>query len=79
MISFKEVEAKGDIIEKLKLDEGSIVFEIYRVRLADSSPIAVELTYTPKSIVGNLSEKEFNHSFYDYIENTLNLKIFHVD
>ncbi|MCD8510416.1 MAG: GntR family transcriptional regulator [Bacillus sp. (in: Bacteria)] len=76
IIHFKEVEVNEPIREKLKLDEGSIVYEIYRVRLADGNPIAVELTYTPKTIVGNLSAEEFNQqSFYDYVEKKLNLKI----
>ncbi|WP_407272426.1 GntR family transcriptional regulator [Radiobacillus sp. PE A8.2] len=79
IISFEEEPADPLVAEKLSIQTNDPIYKIYRIRLANKEPLALETTYTPKSIVGKLTELNFIDSFYSYIEQTLNLKITHGD
>ncbi|KAB8137807.1 GntR family transcriptional regulator [Gracilibacillus oryzae] len=77
IITLEEVNANPYIAEKLDVDKDSSIWKLKRVRLADQIPIAFETSYMPKKIVGEIKEENFAQSFYDYVENTLQLKITH--
>ncbi|WP_404454336.1 GntR family transcriptional regulator [Virgibacillus necropolis] len=79
IISFQLIEANKRIAETLQLDINEEVYEIKRIRYANESPIAVETIYTPKRLVGDLSQKNVEESFYNYIEIKLNLTIAYGD
>ncbi|ASN04713.1 GntR family transcriptional regulator [Virgibacillus necropolis] len=79
VISFKLLDANERIAEILRLDKNEKVFEIKRIRYANESPVAVETIYTPKRLVGNLTQENVEESFYHYIETNLNLNIAYGD
>ncbi|MEQ6378256.1 GntR family transcriptional regulator [Bacillaceae bacterium S4-13-58] len=75
LISFGEESADTFVANKLNIGPGDSVFKIYRLRLANQSPLAIETVYTPRKIVGDMTKKDFTASFYDYIERELPYKI----
>lgn len=79
IISFQLIEANKQIAQHLHLESKEKVYEIKRIRFANESPIAVETIYTPKRLVGELSQKNVKESFYHFIETKLNLKIAYGD
>lgn len=60
---------------KLQLEVGTWVYHIIRVRKLDNKPYTLEIVYMPVSIIPNLKIDHLKKSLYQYIEETLNLKI----
>lgn len=79
LISFQLMEANERIAETLRLDKQEKVYEIKRIRNANGSPVAVETIYTPKQLVGDMSQQDVEDSFYQYMEKKLNHKIAYGD
>ncbi|ASK62715.1 phosphonate metabolism transcriptional regulator PhnF [Virgibacillus phasianinus] len=79
LLSFQTLHANERIAELLRLNKNDEVYEIKRIRYANESPVAVETIYTPKHLVGNLTDANVVESFYKYIETNLNLNISYGD
>lgn len=77
IIDFKTITSSKNIAQKLKLTEGTLVYELKRIRLADNIPMAYETVYLPKEITGDISVDIVKGSLYQYLENNLQLKIAH--
>ena len=77
LLEFRQVAASKPVADKLMLAEGSMVYEMKRVRLADDTPMALETSYLPVELVAGLDASIAQGSLYDYIENTLKLTIGH--
>lgn len=75
LIEFDIIPADATVAHNLELNDGDTVYKISRVRLADNVPMAVETSCIPTKLVQGLTESIVDRSVYDYIENTLNLKI----
>lgn len=75
LIRFEVIAAPARIANELALTEHSPVFEIKRVRLADGKPMALETTYIPANLAKGLTEDIIQKSFYDFVENDLQLTI----
>jgi GntR family transcriptional regulator len=75
IISTKLVEANDEVSAKLLLNRGDLVYWMQRVRFADDIPVLFEELYVPKSIIKELTPEILEGSFYNYLENTLKLKI----
>jgi GntR family transcriptional regulator len=59
--------------QALQLDAGDFVVEIQRVRLADGSPISLELAQFPAESFPGLLEKKLGGSIYEILENEYGL------
>ncbi|MCT2342811.1 GntR family transcriptional regulator [Niallia taxi] len=77
ILSFQQISSDKNIAAKLKIAEGVPVYEVSRLRLADESPMALEISYLPANIITDLTEDTVYASLYEYIENELNLQISH--
>ncbi|MBM7539903.1 GntR family transcriptional regulator [Amphibacillus cookii] len=77
LISIQLINNIPLINDRLNLNTDDFIYEIKRLRLANEEPIALETIYTPEKIVGEIDQAHVTKSFYDYIENQLNLKIKH--
>ncbi|MBY6052247.1 GntR family transcriptional regulator [Cytobacillus firmus] len=75
LISFEIIPAEPQLAKKLDIKENTPVYEIKRVRMADSLPMALETTYLPANLVKGLTEEIINKSLYQYIEEKLSLTI----
>ena len=51
VLSFESVEASDDVAERLEVPEGTMVYELVRVRRADGEPIARLINYLPERVV----------------------------
>lgn len=56
------------------LSENKVNF-VKRVRSADSSPIGIEESYIPVSVIESISNEVLEESIYNYLENVLDKKI----
>ncbi|CAM4207427.1 GntR family transcriptional regulator [Lederbergia lenta] len=75
LLSFDIIPADNDIAEQLGINEQDLIYEIKRIRLAEGIPMALERTYISADRVQGLNEEIVKHSLYEFIENTLKLKI----
>lgn len=75
MLSFQLITPIKQVASILELDEAEPVYEIKRIRLANNEPVALETVYTPKKIVGDMTEVDIAASFYQHLENKLRLYI----
>ena len=67
ILSFHAVEAGKGIAAGLQLPEGTPVWEIRRLRLADDKPMELNCVYVPVSLCPKLSRKDLEKSLYAYI------------
>ncbi|KXG44266.1 GntR family transcriptional regulator [Tepidibacillus infernus] len=77
LIDFNVIPSSNGIATKLAIEEGTLIYEVKRVRLADHIPMAYEVSYLPVDLVKGLNKEIVNGSLYEYIENILNMKIGH--
>jgi GntR family transcriptional regulator len=77
IITFETIKADDEVASKLFLEVGDEVFFIERIRYGDDIPVLFEQLHIPKHIFKDMSQKIMESSFYDYIENNLNIKISH--
>lgn len=71
---FTVMPAVGEIIEKMRLTEGDLVYYICRTRLVDGRPYVVEYTYMPVEVIPGINLRVLNGSIYTHILDTLHLK-----
>jgi len=77
ILDFKSIPSTQSIAKKLNRKEGDWVYEVIRLRIADEIPMALETTYIPADLISGLKEEILHASFYEYVDNTLDLKISH--
>ncbi|MGG0788602.1 GntR family transcriptional regulator [Peribacillus simplex] len=77
VISFTEVNADHELAAKLEVEEGTSIFELERVRLADQLPMAYERLYISKDLAPDLTEEIAVSSIHDYVEKNFGLQIAH--
>lgn len=75
IITFDTMKADDEIASKLFLKSGDDVYSIERIRYGDDIPVLFERLYIPVSIFKDMDQKIMESSFYEYIENQLNIKI----
>lgn len=67
ILSFQAVKAAKGIAVGLQVPEGTPVWEIRRLRLADDKPMELNNVYVPVSLCPKLSRKALEKSLYAYI------------
>lgn len=77
ILDFKKIASTMNIASNLNIQEGDMVYEVTRLRIADDIPMALETSYIPVQLIIGLQEEILHASFYEYVEKTLNLKISH--
>jgi GntR family transcriptional regulator len=70
------VPASTKVAEYLKLEQGTPVIEIQRLRFIGDEPIILATTYLPYSLCPKLLQADLtSHSLYDFLENKCGLLI----
>lgn len=77
VIRFETIPASDEIAEKLFLSKDDEVIIIERLRYGNEIPVLYEELYIPQKLFKTISRKDFDQSFYKYIENTLGFYISH--
>ncbi|WP_010284686.1 GntR family transcriptional regulator [Bacillus timonensis] len=75
VLDFTVIEADTLIATKLQLEEGSKVYEIECLRLADQQPIAFEVFYMSEDLVPGLTREVAENSIYRFVEGEIGLHI----
>lgn len=75
ILEFKLEFANEEIANNLNIHVDDPIYNIFRLRLVNNKPYVLERTYMPTSLIPGITLEVLSHSVYDYIENTLNLKI----
>lgn len=75
VILFEVVQPNEEVQSKLQITHDEWVYHFTRVRSIEGNQQAMEYTYMPMSTIPGITLDILKHSIYDYIENTLKLKI----
>ncbi|HEL2070811.1 TPA: GntR family transcriptional regulator [Streptococcus suis] len=75
VLHFEIIAASEKVSNKLNIPIGSFVYDIVRVRILDGSPLVMENTFMPVSVIPGLRLKNVEESIYEYIQDTLGMKI----
>ncbi|APX71983.1 GntR family transcriptional regulator [Companilactobacillus allii] len=69
IIKFKEISADDELIERLRLKDNLNVYEVDRIRLADSKPMMFGKSFLPAGIFSDLDKKTLEqNSMYQTFE-----------
>lgn len=75
VLEFSVIEANKKVSEKLHIEKGSFVYDIYRARYIDKEPSVMEQMYMPIDLIVGLKKENVEGSIYEFIEEELKLKI----
>lgn len=75
ILRFQLIFASEEIAQHLNIRPNDPVYDILRVRLLNERPYVIEQTYMPPSVIPGLTRDILEGSVYEYIENTLGLRI----
>ncbi len=67
-VEVKQCNADKEVAKQLHIKEGSLVWNVKRLRLANDHPIAVENEYFALGIVPHLDEEIVSKSIYGYLD-----------
>jgi GntR family transcriptional regulator len=79
LISVKCLPPRPHIQHNLALPEGGMVWEIFRLRLANDEPISLQWSYIPEVIAPGLEQKDLNVSLYDILANAYGIELKNAD
>lgn len=80
ILFFKEIVAKEYQAKMLRVDIGTPIYELKRIRYANKNPMIVERTYLNKEIFEGLTLEELkNQGLYNTFKNNFGIKIFAAD
>lgn len=68
ILSFKKVKSYPSLSEILKIENQKKVYYIVRARYMDNIPIALEYSYMPFKIVGDMKKEDVEVSKYHYLK-----------
>lgn len=75
LLTFKQIEASQNLVEKLDIMQGDAVHFIERIRYIDGNPISLHRSYIPKALAPTLqSERLENDQLCVILQNEFNLK-----
>ncbi|SDJ26351.1 GntR family transcriptional regulator [Salimicrobium halophilum] len=76
VLHIEEIEADKEVAEKLNLKEGDRVVEVFRLRLADEQPMALERSFLPADKVSSLKSLSLeNKSLYKELQEKYHLNL----
>jgi GntR family transcriptional regulator len=75
VLEFAVCRPPGDIAERLMLPAGSETYRALRIRLADSTPVAVEEVFIPLHICPGLTRQDLSGSLYRLMTDTFGHRI----
>jgi GntR family transcriptional regulator, N-acetylglucosamine utilization regulator len=63
------IEAEADVAEKLRIEEGTAVVRLKRLRIADGNPMGIQTAYIPVELAPGLTGEDFSEvSLYSVLE-----------
>ncbi|WP_340373485.1 GntR family transcriptional regulator [Peribacillus sp. FSL E2-0218] len=75
LIAFDVQFPEKEVADQLAISEDTPVYHIIRLRNVDNEPYVIEKTYMPVSTIQGITERVLQASIYNYIHETLELKI----
>ncbi|HJF45169.1 GntR family transcriptional regulator [Thermophilibacter provencensis] len=72
---FSIASPPADVARHLSIHSEDFTYHICRVRCLDDEPMVIEYTYMPLDLIPGLKRSQLYRSVYDYLQNTLGLKI----
>lgn len=75
VLEFQVIPAEGRVAERLRVEEGTPVYSIVRLRSVNDSQGLVSYTWIPVAIVPNLTKRNAADSLYRHVEVGLGLTV----
>lgn len=80
VLSMKAMRPAQEILEILKLDKGSKVNELRRLRFLNREPISVDISYLPGELGERLAKEDLaNRDVFSILENNFQIPLGHAD
>lgn len=71
------VKATAELASSLQVAQGSDLFELYRLRMADAEPIGLQASYLPLRRFPDIDKREFGDvSLYELLETDYGVRLF---
>lgn len=77
VMKFKLEVANTEVASRLKIEEGSKVWAIERIRYVNTTPTHMEETYISYALLPDLKEEDCKHSLLNYVENSYDYEVSH--
>lgn len=75
VLTFEAIAAPEAARGQLRLEVGSFVYHIVRVRYLDGKPLILEKSYMPVTLLPNLRQQHAEHSIFSFVRDELHLRI----
>lgn len=76
VLKFEILTSSNDIINKMKLNQGDMVYKFTRLRLADEEPMMLDTTYVPYNIFPGITKDNLNTTaLYDIFKDSFNQRV----
>lgn len=75
VLTFEAIAAPEAARGQLRLEVGSFVYHIVRVRYLDGKPLILEKSYMPVVLLPNLRQQHAEHSIFSFVRDELHLRI----
>jgi GntR family transcriptional regulator len=75
LISLKRTPPRAHVQHHLDLPDGDLVWEIFRLRLANDEPISLQWSYIPENLTPGLDEKDLNTSLYSILTHAYGIEL----
>jgi GntR family transcriptional regulator len=75
LLSLKRLPPRAHVQHHLALQDGSLVWEVFRLRLADGEPISLQWSYLPESLTPGLDQKDLSGSLYRILSDVYGLRL----
>ncbi len=75
VLAFSAITASPYVRKALQLPDETRVWNIYRLRLADSAPISLQRSFIPVLLTPDLDQKDLTGSLYNTLSDSYNLKM----
>ena len=75
VLTFEVIAAPEAARAQLRLEVGSFVYHIVRVRYLDGKPLILEKSYMPVTLLPNLRQQHAEQSIFSFVRDELHLRI----
>jgi GntR family transcriptional regulator len=75
LISLKRMPPRALVQHNLALSDVALVWEIYRLRLANDEPISLQWSYIPENLTPELDQKDLDGSLYYILKNSYGIEL----
>lgn len=75
LLELSQISCPMSIAQKLNIDKGELVTQVFRIRLFNDIPAVIEKSYLGKEIFSQLKQEDLSGKLYDLIERKYDIRL----